>query len=130
MSAKPVRLLIVEDEHALAQPLTEYLSQGAQRRRDHRAATRRRRGMGYHAPTTNRCRAPIMGFDVLLTLAKEADRAGTREDLGVTVVGTRYEGLDRGTNVHGSRLCRKLQRSGFDPSRVEPAREVGYPCAG
>ncbi len=67
-----------------------------------------------------------MEFDVLLMLAKEAGSVVTREDLYVKVAGTRYDGVDRGMDVHVSRLRRKLQRSGFDPGRLKSVRGVGY----
>lgn len=67
-----------------------------------------------------------MEFDVLLMLAREAGTVVTRDDLYVKVAGTDYDGIDRGMDVHVSRLRRKLQRSGFDPSRLKSVRGVGY----
>ena len=67
-----------------------------------------------------------MEFDVLLMLAKEAGSVVTRDDLYLNVIGTQYDGIDRGMDVHVSRLRRKLQRSGFDPSRLKSVRGVGY----
>ena len=67
-----------------------------------------------------------MEFDVLLMLATEAGTVVTRDDLYVKVAGTPYDGIDRGMDVHVSRLRRKLQRSGFDSSRLKSVRGVGY----
>lgn len=67
-----------------------------------------------------------MEFDVLLMLAREAGTVVTRDDLYVKVAGSDYDGIDRGMDVHVSRLRRKLQRSGFDPSRLKSVRGVGY----
>lgn len=67
-----------------------------------------------------------MEFDVLLMLAREAGSVVTRDDLYLNVIGTQYDGIDRGMDVHVSRLRRKLQRSGFDPSRLKSVRGVGY----
>lgn len=67
-----------------------------------------------------------MEFDVLLMLAREAGTVVTREDLYAKVAGVKYDGLDRGMDVHVSRLRRKLQRGGFDPSRIKSVRGAGY----
>lgn len=67
-----------------------------------------------------------MEFDVLQMLAREAGTVVTRDDLYVEVAGTQYDGIDRGMDVHVSRLRRKLERSGFDSSRLKSVRGVGY----
>lgn len=67
-----------------------------------------------------------MEFDVLLMLAREAGTVVSREDLYVKIAGTSYDGIDRGMDVHVSRLRRKLQRCGFDPGRLKSVRGVGY----
>ena len=67
-----------------------------------------------------------MEFDVLAMLASDAGSVVKREDLYAKVVGTQYDGIDRGMDVHVSRIRRKLQRSGFDPSRLKSVRGVGY----
>ncbi len=157
MGAKPIRLLTIEVDHVAGlEPGAEHLvnraarapgASGAdprattstssyrkrgraRRRRDHRAATRRRRGGGHRASTTDRCRSLPVEFDVLLTLAREADTVVTREDLGVEVAGTPYDGIDRGMDIRMIRLRRKLQRSGLDPSRLESVRGVDDLWAG
>ena len=67
-----------------------------------------------------------MEFDVLLMLANDAGSVVKREDLYTKVIGTEYDGVDRGMDVHVSRIRRKLQRFGFDPSRLKSVRGVGY----
>ncbi len=67
-----------------------------------------------------------MEFDVLAMLARHAGIAVKREDLYTTVLGIEYDGLDRGIDVHVSRIRRKLQQSGFDTSRLKAVRGVGY----
>jgi DNA-binding response OmpR family regulator len=67
-----------------------------------------------------------MEFDVLLKLALEAGTVVKRDDLYTNVMGIEYDGIDRGMDVHVSRIRRKLQRSGFDSSRLKSVRGVGY----
>ena len=67
-----------------------------------------------------------MEFDVLLRLALEAGTVVKRDDLYTNVMGVEYDGIDRGMDVHVSRIRRKLQRSGFDSSRLKSVRGVGY----
>ncbi len=67
-----------------------------------------------------------MEFDVLLMLANDAGAVVRREDLYTQVIGTPYDGVDRGLDVHISRIRRKLQSSGFDTSRLKSVRGVGY----
>jgi DNA-binding response OmpR family regulator len=67
-----------------------------------------------------------MEFDILLMLARDAGSVIKREDLYIEVMGTTFDGIDRGMDVHVSRIRRKLQRLGFDPSRLKSVRGVGY----
>jgi two-component system OmpR family response regulator/two-component system response regulator RstA len=67
-----------------------------------------------------------MEFDVLLRLALEAGSVVKRDDLYAQVMGIEYDGIDRGMDVHVSRIRRKLQCSGFDSSRLKSVRGVGY----
>jgi DNA-binding response OmpR family regulator len=67
-----------------------------------------------------------MEFDVLLLLAREVGIVVKRDDLYARVLGSEYDGLDRGMDVHVSRLRRKLQGAGMDPSRLKSVRGVGY----
>jgi DNA-binding response OmpR family regulator len=67
-----------------------------------------------------------MEFDVLAMLAREAGSVVEREALYGQVMDTEYDGIDRGMDVHVSRIRRKLQRAGFDPSRLKSVRGAGY----
>ena len=67
-----------------------------------------------------------MEFDVLLRLALEAGSVVKRDDLYAQVMGIEYDGIDRGMDVHVSRIRRKLQRAGFDASRLKSVRGAGY----
>ena len=67
-----------------------------------------------------------MEFDILAMLAKEAGTVVKRDDLYTCVIGTEYDGIDRGLDVHVSRIRRKLQRASFDTSRLKSVRAVGY----
>ncbi len=67
-----------------------------------------------------------MEFDILSTLARDAGSVVTREELYTEIMKTDYDGIDRGMDVHVSRIRRKLQRTGFDPTRRKSVRGVGY----
>jgi DNA-binding response OmpR family regulator len=67
-----------------------------------------------------------MEFDVLQLLAKEAGTVVDRDLLYEKVAGIEYDGIDRGMDVHVSRVRRKLQQVGFDSSRLKSVRGVGY----
>lgn len=67
-----------------------------------------------------------MEFDVLLMLAQNTGEVVQRDDLYTRVLGIEYDGLDRGMDVHISRIRRKLGRAGFDGSRLKSVRGVGY----
>lgn len=71
-----------------------------------------------------------MEFDILAMLVKEAGTVVKRDDLYTRVIGTQYDGIDRGLDVHVSRIRRKLKRAGFDTSRLKSVRAVGYLLAG
>jgi DNA-binding response OmpR family regulator len=67
-----------------------------------------------------------MEFDILLRLATHAGSVVERDVLYKETIGAEYDGLDRGLDVHVSRIRRKLERAGFDPSRLKSVRGVGY----
>jgi DNA-binding response OmpR family regulator len=67
-----------------------------------------------------------MEFDILLMLARRAGSVVERDRLYSDILGTEYDGIDRGMDVHVSRIRRKLQRCGFDPSGLRSVRGVGY----
>jgi two-component system response regulator RstA len=70
-----------------------------------------------------------MEFDVLSMLARDAGSVVKREDLYTDVIGVEYDGIDRGLDVHVSRIRRKLRQAGFDPNRLKSVRAVGYMLA-
>lgn len=67
-----------------------------------------------------------MEFDVLRMLMERSGSVVTREDLYTEISGVAYDGLDRGMDVHVSRIRRKLQGVGFDPTRLKAVRGAGY----
>jgi DNA-binding response OmpR family regulator len=67
-----------------------------------------------------------MELDVLAVLVEEAGRVATRDLLYERVCGTTYDGLDRGMDVHVSRIRRKLLALGCDPRRLRAVRGAGY----
>lgn len=67
-----------------------------------------------------------MEFDVLLMLAQAAGTVVRRDDLYTEVLGIEYDGIDRGMDVHISRIRRKLKRVGFDAGKLKSVRGVGY----
>lgn len=67
-----------------------------------------------------------MEFDVLRMLADHAGSVVDRDHLYTHILKTEYDGIDRGMDVHVSRIRRKLQESGFDATRLKAVRGVGY----
>lgn len=67
-----------------------------------------------------------MEFDVLSILAREAGTVVSRETLYTQVLGIEYDGIDRGMDVHVSRIRRKLENAGFDPGKLKSVRTMGY----
>lgn len=67
-----------------------------------------------------------MEFDILSMLARDAGSVIRREELYTQIMKTEFDGIDRGMDVHVSRIRRKLQRTGFDPTRLKSVRGVGY----
>jgi two-component system response regulator RstA len=67
-----------------------------------------------------------MEFDILRMLTHHAGSVVERDEFYTRVLGTEYDGIDRGMDVHVSRIRRKLQASGFDPGRLKSVRGVGY----
>ncbi len=67
-----------------------------------------------------------MEFDILCMLAHHAGTVVERDNLYTDILRTQYDGIDRGMDVHVSRIRRKLQGAGFDPSRLKSIRGMGY----
>jgi DNA-binding response OmpR family regulator len=65
-------------------------------------------------------------FDVLWMLARRAGDVISRDELYQQVRGIPYDGLDRGMDVHISRLRHKLEECGYDPSGLKSVRGMGY----
>jgi two-component system response regulator RstA len=68
----------------------------------------------------------MMEYDILWLLASRAGEAVSREELFLRVRAVPYDALDRGLDVHVSRLRRKLESAGFDPSLLRSVRGLGY----
>jgi two-component system response regulator RstA len=67
-----------------------------------------------------------MELDILHLLVREAGSVVTRDELYERVCGTTYDGVDRGMDVHVSRIRRKLQALGIEPERLKAVRGAGY----
>ena len=65
-------------------------------------------------------------FDVLSILARQAGEVVSREDLYQQVRGTPWDGVDRGMDVHISRLRQKLEAAGLDAATLKSVRGLGY----
>lgn len=65
-------------------------------------------------------------FDLLLSLARHAGRARSREQLLDDVAGRNYDVYDRSIDVHMSALRRKLGDDPKNPSYIKTVRSVGY----
>jgi two-component system, OmpR family, response regulator RstA len=65
-------------------------------------------------------------FDILWLLIQYAGEVVTREQLCLQARGVSYDGIDRGIDVHVSRVRRKLEAHGFDASLLKSVRGLGY----
>jgi two-component system response regulator RstA len=65
-------------------------------------------------------------FDILWSLAKSAGEVVTRDELYQQVRGTDWDGIDRGMDVHLSRLRQKLEACGFPHHALKSVRGSGY----
>ncbi|MBK9709037.1 MAG: response regulator transcription factor [Acidobacteria bacterium] len=65
-------------------------------------------------------------FDLLLALAKSADRVMSRENLLDVISGRDYEVFDRSIDVHISSLRRKLGDDPKHPKFIKTLRSAGY----
>jgi DNA-binding response OmpR family regulator len=65
-------------------------------------------------------------FELLWTLARAAGTVVARERLYEEVLGTRYDGLDRGVDSHMSRIRRKLRDAGAASELIFAIRGQGY----
>ncbi len=67
-----------------------------------------------------------MEFDILSMLARDAGSVVKREDLYLDIMEVEYDGINRGMDVHVSRIRQKLQQAGFDPNQLKSVRSAGY----
>jgi DNA-binding response OmpR family regulator len=65
-------------------------------------------------------------FDLLWLLARRAGDVVSRHEMSLQVRGIPYDGIDRGIDVHLSRLRRKLEAAGLDSASVKSVRGYGY----
>ena len=65
-------------------------------------------------------------FDLLWMLAEHAGSVVERDLMYTEVMGTRYDGLDRGVDSHISRIRRKLRAAGMEEDAITSVRGVGY----
>jgi DNA-binding response OmpR family regulator len=74
------------------------------------------------------CLLPLTAieFDVLLLLARRAGEVVSRDELYQQVRGVPFDGIDRGMDVHVSRLRQKLQAGGLETSALKSVRGLGY----
>jgi DNA-binding response OmpR family regulator len=68
----------------------------------------------------------MVEFDILWLLVRYAGEVVSREQLSIQARGVSYDGLDRGIDVHVSRVRRKLEAHGFDSSLLKSVRSLGY----
>jgi DNA-binding response OmpR family regulator len=68
----------------------------------------------------------MIEFDILWLLVRYCGEVVTRDQLSLQVRGISYDGVDRGIDVHVSRVRRKLEAHGFDPSLLKSVRSMGY----
>jgi two-component system, OmpR family, response regulator RstA len=74
------------------------------------------------------CLLPLTAieFDVLFLLARRAGEVVSRDELYHQVRGVPFDGIDRGMDVHVSRLRQKLQAGGMETSALKSVRSLGY----
>ena len=65
-------------------------------------------------------------FNILSELIQLKNIVLSREDLYRKVLDKEYDGIDRGLDVHVSRIRRKLAHTGFDTKRIKSVRGLGY----
>lgn len=65
-------------------------------------------------------------FETLWLLALRAGEVVSRHEMSLQVRGIPYDGIDRGIDVHVSRLRRKLEAVGFDADNLKSVRGHGY----
>lgn len=69
-------------------------------------------------------------LDILAALVDRGGEVVTRQELYLTVRGTEYDGLERGVDVHVSRIRAKLKAAGLDGRAIKAIRGAGYAWVG
>ena len=65
-------------------------------------------------------------FRILHELAQFQNIVVSREELYRKILDKEYDGIDRGVDVHVSRIRRKLSAIGFESKRIKSIRGLGY----
>lgn len=65
-------------------------------------------------------------LDLLWHLAMRAGQPVSRDELYVALRGIPYDGVDRGMDIHVTRLRRKLRDAGAGPDLIKSVRGTGY----
>ena len=65
-------------------------------------------------------------FRILHELAQFQNIVVSREELYRKILDKEYDGIDRGIDVHVSRIRRKLSAIGFESKRIKSIRGLGY----
>ena len=65
-------------------------------------------------------------FDLLWLLVRRAGEVVSRHEMSLQVRGIPYDGVDRGIDVHVSRIRRKLDAAGFHAANLKSVRGYGY----
>jgi DNA-binding response OmpR family regulator len=65
-------------------------------------------------------------FDLLWIMSETPGEVFSRDRLYREILGTSYDGLDRGIDIHVSRIRRKLGQAGLDGSVIRGVRGAGY----
>lgn len=65
-------------------------------------------------------------LDILAALVDRGGEVVTRQELYLTVRGTEYDGLERGIDVHVSRIRAKLKSAGLNGRAIKAIRGAGY----
>ena len=67
-----------------------------------------------------------MEFKILTLLVQNAGSVVRRDEFYQEAMGRTYDGLDRGLDIHMSRIRRKLDQAGFELYLLRSIRGVGY----
>jgi DNA-binding response OmpR family regulator len=68
----------------------------------------------------------VTEFELLRVLARTPDRVYSRAQLLQEVFDTTHEGYARNVDCHVTRVRRKLESAGLDPTPIQTAHGTGY----